>query len=154
MPFIYGGELLPYSRFRGLTTRPVNKNLLFFSRRRKMQSVMVDEPTPPPLPEIVIRPRVGARDRKRSPRRTPGQVVVWTASVSGGAGAVAGILLGAILSQFWPLYGWWTYVAEPFSQARLTVLPGHCLLCGLVLGIVAALGGAAYAYLSSDAGRR
>jgi hypothetical protein len=55
-----------------------------------------------------------------------------------GSTAILGASVGLPLSQFMPLFGGWEMNGEPWSDARLSLIPGHVMLF-LVLG--AAVGG-------------
>lgn len=71
------------------------------------------------------------------------------AILGGFVGAIGGACIGTVLSQYAPVFGrgleW--HLAEPWSEHRLSVIPGHAIM-GMVAGLlVFSLVGAAVAYL-------
>ena len=49
-----------------------------------------------------------------------------------------GALIGFLLANYYPLWGnqFINAIAQPFSKARMQLVPGHIALCGIVLVVV------------------
>lgn len=102
-----------------------------------------------PYRQPSARSNVGAR-RQVAPRRrlTVGQLVTLWALVGSVLGGGAGLSVGILCSQFTPLYGGWLIqIAEPFSPARLSQLPGHAFLGAMLGALVAGALAAAIGYI-------
>lgn len=86
------------------------------------------------------RPGYASRDFSRYANKTDGQEVVRAAIVGAVVGTIAMVVLGVLVSQYWPMFGGLvSLIGEPFSPARLHYLPVHCIvfgICGAVLGAI------------------
>jgi len=58
-------------------------------------------------------------------------------------GAIIGGLVGYLSANYFPIFGGFliTAVAEPFSEARMSLVPQHMLLFAFVFGIIGFLVG-------------
>ena len=89
-----------------------------------------------------------ARGVSRRRQFTLGQFVTLWGLVGFILGGGAGFGVGVMCSQFAPLYGGWlVQIADPFSPARLSQLPGHAFLGTVLGGIVVGALAAAMGYL-------
>ncbi len=51
-------------------------------------------------------------------------------------GILAGAFIGVFAAHHFPFYGGIAMLGAPYSPARSSLVPGHMLLCGVVLGSV------------------
>lgn len=86
-------------------------------------------------------PPIIRRFTKAEKRQDPAKRYARTAMMVGALGGVAGVPLGAVLSQFMPLYGGFLTLGQPFSPARMQLLLGHCVLVGVLGAVFGAIAG-------------
>jgi len=87
-------------------------------------------PEPPPMATTVRRSNsdvVGRRVRKNT---IPAMPIALTLS-----GVLLGCVVGFYAAHHFAFYGGFVLFAEPYSPARHTLVPGHMLLCGILLGL-------------------
>jgi hypothetical protein len=83
--------------------------------------------------------------------RSKGQTIVWASIVGAALGSLLFLPIGFLSSQFFPFFGGWlSAIAEPFSPARLQLMPAHLIGSGILGGLLGALSGAAIVYLKPN----
>jgi hypothetical protein len=83
--------------------------------------------------------------------RSKGQTIVWASIVGAALGSLLFLPIGFLSSQFFPFFGGWlSAIAEPFSPARLQLMPAHLIGFGILGGLLGALSGAAIVYLKPN----
>jgi len=79
-----------------------------------------------------------AHCRDRVPRRATGQRIVVAGVLGAAVALVPSVGLGVVLSQYWPVFGGVLgAIGQPFSDAKMSLLPIHCIsfaIGGMVLG--------------------
>lgn len=79
-----------------------------------------------------------AHCRDRVPRRATGQRIVIAGVLGAAVALVPSVGLGVVLSQYWPVFGGVLgAIGQPFSDAKMSLIPIHCLafaIGGMVLG--------------------
>lgn len=79
-------------------------------------------PPPPPPPPLPLAPKVTANQKALFPIAT---------SIMG---IVAGCVVGYFAAHHFPFFGGLALLGTPYSPARYALVPGHMLLCSVILG--------------------
>lgn len=121
-------------------------------------------PPPPPPPiqppsqaefdcfrlDVRLPNKIHSQYGSRKANRTLGQQIVSAAMIGFFVGLPIGGVFGAAASQYFPLLGAFSVFGEPFSPARLSYLPSHCIVFGLAAGVVFAVFAGLMKYLSTN----
>jgi predicted Zn finger-like uncharacterized protein len=98
---------------------------------------------PTPAPPEITPPQV--EERRPIPSREPKPVpLIEVCLTQGIVGVIIGCVVGYFAAHHFAFFGGWALMGEPYSPARNSLVPGHMLLCALLLGA----GGVGLAILS------
>ena len=102
-------------------------------------------PPPPPMQgATAAQPFVQKKPRTPHQYNTPRlkrALMKYPMILYGIIGASAGCVVGYFAAHHFAFYGGFALIGEPYSPARSSLVPGHMLLCGVLLGAIGVLSG-------------
>ncbi|MCA9240119.1 MAG: hypothetical protein KDA37_07970 [Planctomycetales bacterium] len=115
---------------------------------RPTQATMPPVPPPPPPPPlrrqtsaddspIAAITKGGGADGRAASTENDGKIPIKSLilpTIGLLAGIVVGGIVGYFAAHFFPFWGGLALLGEPYSDARYALVPGHVLLCSLLLG--------------------
>lgn len=95
----------------------------------------------PPIPQtsspFIVSQQAPRRPAIRTARGfTLGQRAILVGLAAAVVAGLAGVAFGAYASQHFPFWGFLVGIAEPYSPARLSVRPGHCIAFGTGFALI------------------